>query len=208
MEVKLNDIVEKQFTEEDKEKITQEFQKQVDEIKSKFTIVDAEKAETIEVENVTEDEAREIYETRDELFAFTEISDGLGLSASQLGIPKKYFVARDMKDEENKFTMYFNPRYYPNSKSRITFKEGCLTYPGIELAVKRYKSIYFQWDGFDKDGNWKHFKKTIGGLNSIIIQHETMHCAGHPGSDGKTPETIMTLKRKKGNKKSNKDYIK
>lgn len=187
-----------ELTDEDKKILQEAFQKEIERIQEKYTIVEAEVAETIEVENITEEEARVVYEDKDDLYAFTEIKDGLGLSASQLGVGKKYFVARDMTTEKNTFKMYFNPRYFPSGSSRIVFKEGCLTYPGIEIPIKRHKTITFHWDGFDEEGNWKHFKKTVGGLNSIIFQHESDHC----GNLGNKPITIMTRKNKKGHKTS------
>lgn len=182
------------LSEEDIKKLQEEFKKEADRLQDKFKLAPPEIAETIELEDVTPEEAKAIIDDKEDLFAFCELMDGMGLSASQLGINKKYFVARDMAVEGGPFKIYFNPKYFPNGSSRSSFKEGCLTYPGQTVVVKRWKGITFHWYGFDEKGEWKKFHKNIGGLNAIIIAHEIDHCAGYPGSDGKIPRTIMTIK--------------
>jgi peptide deformylase len=186
-----------QLSEEDMKVLQDEFKKEVERLEAKYDIVDANIAETIEVEDVDPIEAMRIIEEKEDLYAFTEMRDGLGLSASQMGIGKKWFVARDMSAEDNPFKVYFNPKYFPNGSTRITFKEGCLTYPGEQVDIKRWKNITFHWYGFDQNGEWKKFKKNVKGLNSIILQHETDHCAGYPGGTNK-PRTIMA--KRKGRK--------
>jgi len=185
-----------QFSEEDVKRLQEEFKKETERLQNKFKIVSSDVAETIQLEDISPEEAKLILDDKEDLYAFTELMDGIGLSASQMGINKKYFVARDMSLDGNPFKIYFNPKYYAQSDARKVFTEGCLTYPGQQFNIKRWKNIIFHWYGFDENGNWKKFQKSINGLNSVILQHETMHCAGHPGSDGKTPLTIMTMKHR------------
>lgn len=183
-----------QLSEEDMQKLQEEFKKEVERLEAKYTIVEPNIAETIELEDVNPIDAMRVIEDREDLEAFIEIKDGLGLSASQLGISKKWFVARDMSAEDNPFKIYFNPKYFQNGSTRITFKEGCLTYPDEQINIKRWKNITFHWYGFDQDGEWKKFKKNVKGLNAIILQHEADHCAGYPGGTVK-PRTIKMYKR-------------
>lgn len=183
-----------QLSEEEMAQLQEEFKKEVERLEEKYEIVSAEIAETIEVEDVNPIEAMRVLEEKEDLYAFTEMKDGLGLSASQMGIGKKYFVARDMMVEDGPFKTYFNPQYFPNGSSRLTFKEGCLTYPGKQVDIKRWKGITFHWFGFDEKGEWKKFKMNIKGLNAIILQHETDHCAGYPGGTNK-PKTIMSKRK-------------
>jgi peptide deformylase len=179
-----------QLSEEDMQKLQEEFKKEAERLQDKYQIVEPELAENIVLEDVTPEEAKAIMDDREDLYAFTEMMDGLGLSASQLGIGKKYFVARDMSVEGNPFKIYFNPKYFMDGSTRITFKEGCLTYPGVQVPVKRYKNITFHWYGFDEKGEWKKFQKKVKGLNAIILQHEVDHCGNYPGGTNK-PRTIM-----------------
>jgi len=188
----------KQLSEEDIKKLQEEFKKEADRLQDKYKIVSADIAETIELEDVTPEEAKVIIDDKQDLYAFAELMDGIGLSASQMGINKKYFIARDMSLDGNPFKIYFNPKYYPNGTTRTTFTEGCLTYPGQQFTVKRWKNIIFHWYGFDEKGEWKKFQKNINGINAIILQHETDHNAGYPGSNGKTPKTITMMKHVKG----------
>ncbi len=188
------EALKEQLSEEDMQKLQEEFKKEADRLQDKFEIVSADIAESVELEDVNPIEAMRLIEDKEDLFAFVELMDGLGLSASQLGINKKYFVARDMSTEGNPFKIYFNPKYFQDGSTRITFKEGCLTYPGEQFPIKRWKNITFHWFGFDEHGEWKKFKKKVKGLNSIVLQHETDHC----GNLGNKPITIMTRKKSKG----------
>lgn len=186
----------KQISEEDIKKLQEEFKKEADRLQDKYKIVSADIAETIQLEDITPEEAKAVIDDKQDLYAFTELMDGLGLSASQLGINKKYFVARDMSIDGNPFKIYFNPKYYPSDTTRTTFTEGCLTYPGQQFAIKRWKNIIFHWYGFDEKGEWKKFQKTVRGVNAIILQHEGDHCCAFPGA-GNVPRTIMTMKHRK-----------
>jgi len=187
--------IKSQLTEEHMKQLQEEFKKEAERLQAKFQLAPASIAETIILEDVTPEEARVIIDDKEDLYAFTELMDGMGLSASQLGISKKYFVARDMSLDNAPFKIYFNPKYFQNGTTRVTFKEGCLTYPNVQVDVKRWKNITFHWYGFDADGKWKKFQKNIGGLNSIILQHEV----DHNGNWGNKPITIMT-KNHKGRK--------
>lgn len=182
-----------QLSEEDMKKLQDEFKKEVERLEDKYEFVEASIAETIEVEDMNPIEAMRVIEDREDLEAFCEIKDGLGFSASQLGIGKKWFIARDMSAPDNPFKIYFNPKYFPNGSTRQTFAEACLTYPGEQVEVKRWKNITFHWFGFDENGEWKKFKKNIKGLNAVVLQHETDHC----GNLGNKPITIMTRKHRK-----------
>ena len=96
-----------------------------------------------------------------------------------------------MKDEANAYRAYFNPKYFMNGQTRVKFKEGCLTYPGEFKSVKRWKNITFHWWSFDDKGKWTKYKKSMNGLNSILLQHEADHCCGFPGGSS-TPRTIYS----------------
>lgn len=194
-EVLKEEQLKEQLSEEDMEKLQEQFKVEVDRLESIYEIVDAETAETIVLEDVNPIEAMRILEQKEDLYAFCEMKEGLGLSASQLGINKKWFVARDMSVEDTPFKTYFNPKYFQNGSTRVTFKESCLTYPGEQVDMKRWKNITFHWHGFNAQGEWTKFKANVNGLNSIILQHEADHC----GKFGNKPITIMT--KRKGSKK-------
>jgi peptide deformylase len=98
---------------------------------------------------------------------------GIGLSANQCGLPIRAFVM--YTDFTNKdVALFMNPKIIWESEDTEIFKEGCLTFPGLFLNVKRPKTIEYEY--MDKDGNIQKSKFT--GLTCRIFQHEYDHMEG------------------------------
>ncbi len=68
----------------------------------------------------------------------------------------------------------FNPKIIETSKEEILIDEGCLTYPGVWLKVKRPIAIKVEFE--DEKGE-KH-EREFQGLPSRIFQHEYDHLDG------------------------------
>ena len=176
------------LTEEQKEEVNKLIQAEIDKISARFTLASEFFAENAEVDPVEEIEAAAIFEQFDEMIAFTEIHEGIGLSASQIGITKAYFVYHS---EDGRWKLIFNPKYYQMGDGRETYNEGCLTYPGKVIPVKRYKVITAQYQTWDGE-KFERVRKTMRGLEAVIFQHESNHC-GFPLTGGKAKSiTIMT----------------
>ena len=114
----------------------------------------------------------------DELAEKYDLRPGMGLSAIQLGIPKRYFVVVNEVDE-NEFETYvlINPRMISNSVEQIYVAdgEGCLSVNRpVEGIVPRYARVTFQ--AYDMDGN-KIQVRAREDL-SICFQHELDHLNG------------------------------
>ena len=95
---------------------------------------------------------------------------GLGLSAPQIGVFKRVFVAR----VRNKIKGFINPKITKFSKKEIAFLEGCFSIPELYGHVTRPAEI-------DLDAQDKHGKKSkvhYKGLPARIIQHEIDHLDG------------------------------
>jgi peptide deformylase len=78
-------------------------------------------------------------------------ANGIGLSANQIGLKWKVFVAQVPAAEGNsKFYALFNPSIIKTSEDEIFYEEGCLSVPGKYGEVKRtrYNIIKAQ----DKNG--------------------------------------------------------
>ena len=114
---------------------------------------------------------------------------GIGLSANQIGLNLKMFVAlipnkplkRDEKNkiimpspDEAKFYAIFNPEIIKFSKQTEIIEEGCLSIPGINGEVERPKKITIT--GFNKNG--QKIKIKAEGLTARVFQHETDHLNG------------------------------
>ena len=95
---------------------------------------------------------------------------GVGLSANQVGLPYRMFV---MGDEENLISV-FNPRIVDYEGEEYYAEEGCLTYPGLYVKIKRHNIIRARFT--THDGTTDTIK--LSGMTSRIFQHEYDHLEG------------------------------
>jgi len=102
-------------------------------------------------------------------------ANGIGLSANQIGLDFKMFVA-EVPDAQgsNKFYAIFNPALKEMDDEKKTFEEGCLSIPGKFGEVDRAERVLLA--GFDKNG--KAVKIKAWGLLARVFQHETDHLNG------------------------------
>ncbi len=119
----------------------------------------------------------------DELSEKYGLRPGMGLSAIQLGVAKRYFVVvhelTGPDDEEKEFDTYVlvNPKIISNSMEQIyvTDGEGCLSVNRpVEGIVPRYARVTLE--AYDMEGN----KVQIRAREelSICFQHELDHLNG------------------------------
>jgi len=119
----------------------------------------------------------------DELSEKYNLRPGMGLSAIQLGIPKRYFVVVNEltgpDDEEKEFETYIlvNPKIISNSVEKIYVEEGegCLSVNRpVEGIVPRYARVTME--AYDLDGNKIHVRARED--LAICFQHELDHLNG------------------------------
>lgn len=112
-------------------------------------------------------------ELKDNLVETMENFTGIGLSASQCGIMECAFVMySDVKKKE--IVACFNPKIISESEERIFMDEGCLTYPGLWIKVKRPEGIEVSYE----DENGEIHEKALFGLEARIFLHEYDHIEG------------------------------
>ncbi len=100
---------------------------------------------------------------------------GIGLSANQLGLDWRLFIAEIPSDKgKPKFYAIFNPGIIKVSKEKTELEEGCLSVPGIWGLVERPEQITLV--GFDKNG--KKIKIKAWALPARVFQHEIDHLNG------------------------------
>jgi peptide deformylase len=97
-------------------------------------------------------------------------SDGLGLSANQVGQPYRVFV---MRTGEKPYAV-FNPRVVDVSDKELSMKEGCLSFPLLYLNVKRPDSVRIRFQ--DETGETRTEK--FNGMTARIVLHEFDHMLG------------------------------
>lgn len=95
--------------------------------------------------------------------------EGLGLAAPQLGLPYHFFVLRT-----SPVLGMFNARIVDKSEEHIDLEEGCLSFPGILLKIKRPRVIKVRFT----DPLGKTVTQQFQDMTARIIQHELDHCEG------------------------------
>ena len=110
-----------------------------------------------------------------EMIDFMIANNGIGLAANQIGIAKRVFVMGSNRIEgfPAPFAV-FNPVIKEASKDLVLDEEGCLSYPGLYLKLKRPEWIVAEYQ--DSEGNIKEIK--VDGYLSKCFQHEYDHLEG------------------------------
>ena len=100
---------------------------------------------------------------------------GIGLAANQIGLTKRVFVMGSYNIEgfPKPFAL-FNPRILEVSEETSVFKEGCLSYPGLWLSIKRPAKIVAEYQ--DSDANTHTVE--MDGYVARCFQHELDHLNG------------------------------
>ena len=98
---------------------------------------------------------------------------GMGLAANQVGLPYSVFVIGDPTNAEGIIPV-FNPQILGRSGEKYYAEEGCLTYPGLYVKIKRYNQIRTR---YTTNANVTDTIK-LSGITSRIFQHEFDHLEG------------------------------
>ncbi|HHD92482.1 MAG TPA: peptide deformylase [Candidatus Portnoybacteria bacterium] len=96
--------------------------------------------------------------------------DGAGLAGPQVGITQQIFLA----DDGSGLKIFINPKIIWRSDKQTVIEEGCLSFPGIFLEIKRPKEIKIKFT--NEKGEEKEIQ--ADGLLARIIQHEYDHLQG------------------------------
>jgi len=117
-----------------------------------------------EVKEVNE----EIKKLVDDMIETMEKNDGAGLAAPQVGVLKRVIVVETEKGPVG----FVNPKIVKKSKETVIEEEGCLSFPGLWLKIKRWKGVDIE--ALDGDGK----KVKAENLLASILQHEIDHLDG------------------------------
>lgn len=104
---------------------------------------------------------------------FVYDNNAYGVAYPQLDLPGNYrvFAMRGFSKED---FVCFNPRIVNFSDELVQANEGCLSYPGLILSIKRPKGCRVRFEGPDGQTYTKQFE----GMNARTFMHETDHCNG------------------------------
>ena len=99
---------------------------------------------------------------------------GVGLAATQVGIPLRIFVIDVATEgEQSDLRVFINPEILER-RGKHMWREGCLSFPDVAEEVKRAQSVRVQ--ALDKDG--QEFELEADDLLAVAIQHEADHLDG------------------------------
>jgi len=127
------------------------------------------------------EEAKDIIKKLEE--TLSKHNDGIGLSAIQIGIPKRIFILRS----EGQFLHFINPEIVSAEDEIVFYGEGCLSFPSIYLDTKRFCNYIIKYQLLEDD---KLREQTVAfyysniksenndGLLAVAAQHEMDHLSG------------------------------
>ena len=99
---------------------------------------------------------------------------GVGLAAPQVGVLRRLIVYRVPGERADDVHTLVNPVVEETSDETAEFEEGCLSIPGVVVAVTRPRAV--RVTGLDEHGE----ERTIeaDGAHASVLQHEIDHLDG------------------------------
>lgn len=94
---------------------------------------------------------------------------GIGIAANQMGLPYRVFAIKAAQ-----ILVCFNPKIVDVSSEMVYLEEGCLSYPGLFVKVKRPTRVKVRYT----EPNGNVVTKTFEGLTARVFQHELDHLDG------------------------------
>ena len=151
----------------------------------KAIIRSEEKLREISTDVESVEEAQELIKKLEKELSKHE--NGIGLSAIQIGIPKRVAIVKEGHYEP--FIHIINPEIIEENDIFTHVGEGCLSFPGKLSNVPRYKHFiinnkvidgdefriekqYFYYSEEKKESEWN------SGIQAIAVQHEIDHFDG------------------------------
>ena len=113
---------------------------------------------------------------------------GIGLSANQVGLPYRVFVMGN----ENQHLAVFNPEIIEQFGEQESFKEGCLSYPGLFMYLTRPAGIKVKYQNVKGEVKEDIFT----GLTARVFQHEYDHMNGKDFTKGVSKLKLKMAKEK------------
>ena len=117
------------------------------------------------------DEVRQLV---DDMAETMYAAPGVGLAATQIGVPLAVFVVDTAEEgKPSEFRAFINPEIVERD-GEVTWNEGCLSFPEVHEEIDRAAKVRVRAQ--DRDGKW--FELEAEGLLAVAIQHEYDHLQG------------------------------
>jgi peptide deformylase len=99
----------------------------------------------------------------------------LGLAANQVGIPYRVMAMNVQSGAyAGQQLVLVNPETHKLSEDLWDHREGCLSFPGVELAIARPKFVYTRW----RDISGQEHSTVFSELDAKCFLHELDHLDG------------------------------
>lgn len=115
---------------------------------------------------------------------------GIGLAATQVGLPYRFFVVNTTADpkETEEELVFINPEII-RKKGNVEGEEGCLSLPELYGQVARAEEIVLE--AYDLDG--EGFEMECSEILARVVQHENDHLDGVLFIDRMKPGEVEEL---------------
>jgi len=127
------------------------------------------------------DDVPQMYSVAKKMESLCRRLGGMGMSASQVGLPWRMFVFLLDPPYGDKFGCYFDCEYRPASEDKAPSVEGCLSLPGLMYSVDRHEEVVVSgkelFEG-DEGPLVRDVEKAFSGLAAVLMQHEIDHDHG------------------------------
>lgn len=131
------------------------------------------KLEPMDLENLPDN----IKEIKDAMNQVMLDNKGIGISANQVGLDMRMFVfhAEGLQSlSSQRVNLCINPEVVETIEPEVDMWEGCLSFPGVQLFVKRPSKIKAKWT--NEDG--KTVTENLYGYDARCFLHELDHLNG------------------------------
>jgi peptide deformylase len=109
----------------------------------------------------------------DDMLMTMYADQGMGLAANQVGVSKRIFIM-DENPEEPQPIFFINPEIVLQSDELTEAEEGCLSFPGIRLVIRRPLRVVVK--ALDREG--REFLCEREGYSARCLLHEYDHLDG------------------------------
>ena len=116
---------------------------------------------------------QQLEEIVDKMGETMEKYKGVGISAIQVGLPYRIFLAGPLDSPE----LVMNPKILEKSTFMKADWEGCLSCPDTMVKVKRAKNITLEYTTVRK-GEFVKVKRKFVDFDARVVQHELDHLNG------------------------------
>jgi len=119
--------------------------------------------------------SEEVKACMEEMTSHMEIDDNIyGLAANQLGFDLRLIIMKNPNPDKGKFLFLFNPAIQWESKDQEYFEEGCMSFPGLYVPIKRPDVVTVGY----QDHRAGFMTLTLEGIHARIAQDEIDHLDG------------------------------